>query len=296
MDNKVTRRLFLQKSAIAGIGLSTIPNFTMSFNSPYTGIKLGLVTYQWGKDWDLPTLIANCEKAGLSGVELRTKHAHGVEVNLNAAQRAEVKQRFADSSITCVGYGSNFEFHSPDTAEVRKNIEQAKEYIKLCKDIGATGLKLKPNGLPDGVPNEKTFSQIGASLNEIGKFAQDYGQLIRLEVHGELTERLPNIKAIMDNVTEKNVKICWNGNDTDLIQPGLEANFNLVKEWIGDTVHLRGFRIVDYPYQQLFDLLAGGNFNGWILIESETQPTDKIAAMKEQLTLFNQLVSKIKKS
>jgi len=22
-------------------------------------MKLGLVTYQWGKDWDLPTLIAN---------------------------------------------------------------------------------------------------------------------------------------------------------------------------------------------------------------------------------------------
>ena len=42
-------------------------------------MKLGLVTYQWAKNWDLPTFIANCEKTGLLGVELHVDHAHGVE-------------------------------------------------------------------------------------------------------------------------------------------------------------------------------------------------------------------------
>lgn len=55
-------------------------------------MKLGLVTYQWGKDWDFPTLIANCEKTGLLDVELRTEHAHRVEGNLSANQRADVKK------------------------------------------------------------------------------------------------------------------------------------------------------------------------------------------------------------
>lgn len=54
-------------------------------------MNLGLVTYQWGKDWDLPTLLANCEEAGLLGVELRTEHAHGVETSLSAQERKEVK-------------------------------------------------------------------------------------------------------------------------------------------------------------------------------------------------------------
>jgi len=296
MKRILSRRLFVQKSVTVGVGLATIPYFTVGSNSLYTGMKLGLVTYQWGKDWDLPTLISNCENAGLSGVELRTQHAHGVEINLNAAQRAEVKKRFADSLVTCVGYGSNFEFHSPDKAELRHNIEQTKEYIKLCKDIGTSGIKVKPNGLPVEISKENTIAQIAASLNEVGKFAQDYGQLVRLEVHGELTQRLSNIKAIFDQVTEPNVKVCWNSDDTDLLQPGLEGNFNLVKKWIGDTVHVRGFRISDYPYQQLFDLLAGVSFNGCILIESETEPNDKILAMKEQLSLFNQLVANIKKA
>jgi sugar phosphate isomerase/epimerase len=296
IKRNLSRRLFIQKSFTLGFGLSAINYFSASANPAYPGMRLGLVTYQWGKDWDLPTVIANCMKAGLQGAELRTQHAHGVEVSLNASQRAEVKQRFAGSSVTCIGYGSNFEFHSPDQKILRYNIDQTKEYIKLCKDIGATGIKVKPNNLPPEVPKEKTIAQIAASLNEVGKHAQDFGQLVRVEVHGTLTQELPNMKAIFEQVTEQNVKICWNSNDTDLLQAGLEENFNMVKKWIGDTVHVRGFNISNYPYQELLNLLAGINYNGWILIESDTEPSDKIAAMKEQVSFFNQLVANIKKS
>lgn len=259
-------------------------------------MKLGLVTYQWGRDWDLPTLIANCEKAGYTGVELRTEHAHKVETNLTAAQRADVKKRFADSSVKCIGYGANFEYHSPDQKVVRENIEKTKEYIKLCKDIGATGIKVKPNYLPPEVPKEKTIAQIAASLNECGKFAVDYGLLVRVECHGNFTQEIPNMKAIFEQVTGKNVKMCWNCNDQDLLPPGLEDNFNSVKKWFGDTVHIRELNDGNYPYQQLFNLLTGMKYKGWILLEARTEPADRVAAMKEQLTLFNGMLSKAKDS
>jgi hydroxypyruvate isomerase len=291
----LSRRHFLKASLASGFGVAAASNLWILPYPKYQGMKLGLVTYQWGKDWDLPTLIANCMKAGFTGTELRTQHAHGVEINLNAAQRAEVKKRFADSSVTCIGYGSNFEFHNPDQKKLRENIENTKEYIKLCKDIGASGIKVKPNNLPSEVPKEKTIAQIAASLNEVGKFAQDYGQLVRVEAHGTLTQELPNMRAIFDQVNEPNVKICWNSNDCDLLQAGLQGNFNLVKKWIGDTVHVRGFSISNYPYQELLNMLAGINYNGWILIESDTQQSDYITAMKEQLSLFNKLVENIKK-
>jgi len=212
-----SRRSFIKKSAF-GIAGTTVNGIMFSSNLSCVkkeAMKFGLVTYQWGKEWDLPTLISNCKKTGLQAVELRTEHAHGVETALNAAQRAEVKKRFANSPVTCVGYGSNFEYHSADQSELQWNIEQTKEYVKLCYDIGATGIKVKPNGLPPGVPKEKTITQIAASLNEVGKFAQDYGQLIRVEVHGRDTQKLPNMRAIFDQVTESNVKICWNCNRTD---------------------------------------------------------------------------------
>lgn len=295
MKNNLSRRRFIQKSLLAGVGMSVMDPASLWALSKKRGMRFGLVTYQWGKDWDLPTLIANCEKTGLLGVELRTQHAHGVETSLNAAQRAEVKKRFADSSVTCVGYGSNFEYHSPDRAKLRENIEQTKEYIKLCKDIGATGIKVKPNTLPAEVPREKTLAQIAASLDEVGKFAQDYGQLIRVEVHGPITAELANMKAIFDQVTEPNVKICWNSNMQDLSAPGLEENFNMVKKWIGDTVHVRGFNIDNYPHQELFNLFAGINYKGWILLEASHEVPDRVAGMKEQLALFNKLQANIRR-
>lgn len=287
--NTISRRNFLSQSGMASLGILSAGSLS-SFIKKSPGMKLGLVTYQWGRDWDLPTLIRNCEASGLTGIELRTQHAHKVETNLSAAQRVDVKKRFADSSVTCIGYGSNFEYHSPDAAVVKKNIEDTKEYIKLCADIGATGIKVKPNDLPASVSKEKTLAQIAASFNEVGKFAKDYNQLIRVEVHGKYTQELPNMKAIFDQVTEPNVKVCWNCNQEDLLPPGLEDNFNSVKKWFGDTVHVREMDDKEYPYQQLMNLFTKIKYNGWILLEARTEPADRVLAMKQQLSIFNDLV------
>lgn len=275
----------------AGVGLAALACMPAFASVPKSRMKFGLVTYEWAKDWDLATLIANCEKTGVLGVELRTQHAHAVETNLTAAQRSEVKKRFADSKVTCLGYGSNYEYHSPDPGKLKENIEGTKEYIKLCHDIGATGIKVKPNTLPEGVSAEKTIAQIATSFNEVGKFAQDYGQLIRVEVHGHLTQNIQVMKAIFDQVTEPNVKICWNSNPEDLLPPGLEQNFHALRPWFGDTVHVREFNVGDYPYAELMKLFNSINYDGWILMEARTKPDDRVAALKEQLSIFNQLVA-----
>jgi hydroxypyruvate isomerase len=68
-----------------------------------------------------------------------------------------------------------------------------------------------------------------------------------------------------------------------------------VKKWFGDTVHVRELNVGEYPYQQLMNLFTGINYNGWILLEARTEPVDKIAAMKEQLSLFNTMISKAQK-
>lgn len=255
-------------------------------------MKLGLVTYLWGKDWDLPTLIANCEKSNLKGVELRTEHAHGVEINLSKSERSEVKKRFEDSTVEVVGYGSNYQYDNPDPEVLRKSIEDTKKYIILCNDIGASGIKVKPNQFHEGVSHEKTLEQIGRSLNELGKFGADHGQEIRLEVHGPGTSELPNIKKIMDVANHPNVGVCWNCNDVDLLGEGLKYNFNLVKDRLASTVHVRELNIGDYPYQELIKLLVDIDYEGWILLECRTNPDDKVAALIEQDKVFNEMVKK----
>lgn len=291
MQKNISRRNFIQRTTVTGMGLSVINPFQLLAMTAQSNMKLGLVTYQWAKDWDLPTLIANCEKTGYYGIELRCNHKHGVETTLSAIERDNVKKRFADSKVKCIGYGSNFEYHSPDLAILRRNIDQTKEYIQLCKDIGATGIKVKPNDLPQTVSKEKTIEQIASSLNEIGQFAEDLGQFVRVEVHGNKTQEIPNIRAIFEQVTAKSVKMCWNCNDQDLLAPGLESNFNSVKKWFGDTVHVRELNVGEYPYQQLMDLFTSIHYDGWILLEARTDPADKIMAMIEQKDLFEKMLS-----
>src|SRR5262245_51040022 len=82
-------------------------------------MRFGLVTYMWGSDWNLPTLLANCESAGALGVELRTGHAHGVEPGISADKRREVKKRFENSRVKLVGLGSNEDFHDVEAASLR---------------------------------------------------------------------------------------------------------------------------------------------------------------------------------
>jgi sugar phosphate isomerase/epimerase len=98
------------------------------------------------------------------------------------------------------------------------------------------------------------------------------------------------MKAIFEQVTEKSVKMCWNCNDQDLLSPGLEDNFNSVKKWFGDTVHIRELNVGKYPYQELMNLFVKMNYDGWILLEARTRPEDRIVAMKEQLDIFNKMV------
>jgi sugar phosphate isomerase/epimerase len=285
-----SRREFLKSAACVGTA-ALLPSGLMAdaLFKP-SRMRFGLCTYLWGKDWDVPTLIRNCEKTGLLGVELRVEHAHKVEPNLPAAQRAEVKRQFADSRVTLVGCGTNEQYDFPDPERLKQSIENTKAYIKLSHDCGGSGVKVKPNGFHAGIPHEKTIEQIGRSLNEVGRFAEDYGQQIRLEVHGTETQELPNIRAVMDVATDKNVTVCWNSNDEDLLGEGLEYNFNLVKDRFGDTVHVRELTIGDYPYQQLFNLFVAMKYKGWILLEARTQPDDLIAALTEQRKVFDEMV------
>jgi len=241
------------------------PNAVLAADKSAT-MKLGLVTYQWGMDWDVPTLIANCEKARLSGVELRVEHAHNVTPKLSAAERKTVAKRFAESAIELVGFGTNFEFHSPDPDTVRKNIEDAKEYVLLSKDCGSTGVKVKPNALPSEVTQEKTVAQIARSISELGRFAAELGQEIRLEIHGGCAP-IPIIKSIIDQVPEKNVGLCWNCNKQDLDDPGLQANFASVKKRFSGIVHIRELASPTYPTRELFNLLRAENYAGYLLIE-----------------------------
>ena len=281
------RRDFL--STVAAIPALAIAAEAQAQPKPATsarkGLKLGTVTYNIAKDWDLPTLIKNLTEAGFDGVELRTTHKHGVEISLAPAARAEVRKRFEDSPVKIGGLGTTCEYHSPDAAVVGKNIDETKEWVKLAKDLGSPSVKVRPNGLPKEVPEEKTLEQIGKSLRECGMFAEENGVKIQLEVHGTETSRVPRIRKILDyGGNHPGVRICWNSNQTDLLDGGFEANFKLLKDQIGQ-IHMRDLYLEEYPFRALISNLAAMNFQGYCFAEIP-ESTDAVRVLRYFRGLF----------
>lgn len=286
------RRNFLKTTALglgawmlrASVAESATTKARPTFLLGAPKMHLGLVTYNLAKDWDIETIIKNCEATGFEGVELRTTHAHKVEVDLTKDQRREVKKRFEDSKVKLMGLGSIFDYHTPDQAKLRKDIEATKEYIILAEDVGATGVKVRPNGLPENVPVAKTLTQIGHALAELGDFARDHGQVIRLEVHGPGTAFPPHIKMILDAANRPNVGACWNSNDTDLDGGGWDDNFNLLKDKIF-SVHMTDLFQEAYPFRKLMTGLNSVGFSGFCLAEIPSS-TDPLRVMRYYRALW----------
>jgi sugar phosphate isomerase/epimerase len=228
--------------------------------------QLGIVTYNIAKDWDLPTIISRLSKLGYEGVELRTTHAHKVEVNLSKLEREEVRKRFDDSPVALAGLGSAFEYHAADPAVVRKNIDGTKEYVRLAHDVGAPGVKVRPNGVAKGSDLDATLRQIGKALHEIGDDAADFGVAVRVEVHGNVTSELPNFTKLMEYADHPNVYTCWNSNQTDVKNGSIKENFGLVAPKVHE-VHLRDLTDEAYPWRDLFALLEAQKYEGFTLAE-----------------------------
>jgi sugar phosphate isomerase/epimerase len=280
----MNRRNFL--TALAAVpGVSVSRTAARAQASGRTPLKLGTVTYNIAKDWDIPTIVANLTEVGMDGVELRTTHKHGVEISLSPAARAEVRKRFEDSPVKIGGLGTTCEYHSPDPVILRKNIEETKQWVKLAQDVGSPGVKVRPNALPKQIPEEKTLEQIGRALRECGVAAQEHGVRIQLEVHGSETSRLPRIRKIMDYAdNHPGVRVCWNSNQTDLLDGGFEPAFRLVKDQIGQ-VHMRDLFLEEYPWRGLITALSDMNFEGYCFAEIP-ESADPIRVLKYYRALF----------
>jgi hypothetical protein len=124
----------------------------------------------------------------------------------------------------------------------------------------------------------------------VGAFAADYGQQVRLEAHGNAGE-LPALRAIMNRVDQTSVRVKLNSDKRDTGGQGFEHNFNLVKDLLGDTLHLHNLKDKGFPYQLQMDLLVKMGWTGWQLLEVSHKVPDRVLALIEQRQLWDGLLA-----
>jgi sugar phosphate isomerase/epimerase len=276
---RTKRREFLKSgigsaAGIAGFGLAkggeALANPAAHATAETAGtpppFHLGLVTYNLAVNWDIETIIKNCEATGFEGAELRTTHKHGVEPSISQQRRVEVKKRFADSGVRLVSLGTTCEYESPDAATVEMNIEETRRWCELAQDLGCLGVKVRPNGFPKGIAHEQTLEQIARTLAKCGDVARDHGVEIWMEVHGEGTQLPANAHQILSTADHPLVGACWNSNPTDVENGSVEKSFELLKPWIR-SCHINNLDNKAYPWHELFSLLRAINFDRYTFAE-----------------------------
>jgi len=281
----MNRRSFLTTSAAAAAA-------TLTSAAPATAaegkFQLGCVTYNLLQNMDLETCITTLEKAGFAAIELRTTHKHGVEPSIDAAARVKVKERFAKSTVRLLSYGSTCEFESPDEAVRRQNIETGKTFVDLAKDTGAMAVKVRPNGLPAGVPVATTVKNIGAGLHELGDYGQSKGIEIWMEVHGPKTQEFALAAEILHAADHKNVGACWNSNPTDVVDGSVKQAYAALGSFIRNC-HINEL-VSGYPYREFFGLLRQSGYSRYTLAEvAESKEPDRF--MKYYKALWENLNS-----
>jgi sugar phosphate isomerase/epimerase len=233
-------------------------------------MRLGAVTYNVLKDWDVETIITKLEEAGgFEGVELRTSHKHGVEPTLTPAERTAVRRRFERSKIRLVSFGTTCEFHSPDAAVRKSQVQTGVQFVDLAHDTGALGIKVRPNALPKEVTPETTVGNIARSLRELGDYGASRGIEIWLEVHGRETSAPDICARIMRETKHANVGLCWNSNGgpPEVVNGSVKESFALLKPWI-KHVHINELAN-EYPWRELFVLLRQAGYDRYTLMEAQ---------------------------
>lgn len=290
----ISRRGFLHTGVLSGVAgaggllgaVTAAPLGAAAETPPQEHMKLGMVTYNMGKDMTRDQLITFCKEVGLAGVELRTTHAHGVEDTLSKEERAAVCKQFEEGGVAIAGLGTIFQFHEKDPAVVAKNVAGAKSYAQLAADIGAPSIKTRPNGIFEDEPIEQTCERIGKAWREVAAFAQDLDVQIRMEVHGKGSSDPKNMRMMLDAADHPNAKICWNSNTGEQDENGsIKWGFDLLKHALGQ-VHINEIGVYQYPWQELFTLLKENNFTGFCLAEIAYNPEPE-RFMKHYKTLFD---------
>jgi hypothetical protein len=95
--------------------------------------RLGSVTYNLLKDYDVDAIIKMQEAVGFEAAELRTERKHSVEPSISAADRTRIRRRFESSKVRLLSYGTTCRFQSPDVKERNRQLEIAKMFVDLAR-------------------------------------------------------------------------------------------------------------------------------------------------------------------
>jgi len=235
-------------------------------------MKLCLLTYNLGRDFELDELIRICEACHYDGIEFRSSVGpHGVELSATKAERRKIRKKMEASTLQIAGIGTSCRFESLDDKERQGHIDEAKAFIDLAADIGCPRIRVFGNSFPEGADKDVVVRNVGEALREIAEHAEPSGVDVNLELHGHFSYWPYTVRAleIADHVR---VGIVYNCNTSEIKYGSIGQFLEPCKPYLRH-VHMHELEN-EYPYQLLLRWLKGIGYTGFCSVESDTPSED----------------------
>ena len=164
-------------------------------------MKYGITYSYWSKDWeghDYPQMIERARKCGLDVLEIFC----GRIPTMGDVEIAEIKAACKANNVelyTLGGFGPEQDLSSLNASVRRKAIQKAKDLIRAISKLNAhnfSGINYGQwCGLSDLENKKSRFAAAAESLNEVGRYAADYGISWNMEVVNRFESYLVNTAA-----------------------------------------------------------------------------------------------------
>lgn len=180
----------------------------------------------------LDEVLALAKKIGYDGVEPRlvSKHGHGIEVDISADTRKEVKAKFADSGIVPCCVATSCRYADPATAQ--QMVDETMRSIDLAGDIGSPAIRVFGGQIGGGLSREEAIDLVAKSLGSVASLAADRGVSVCMETHDAWCDP-KNVAAVMKKVDHPAICVNW-----DIMHPvrtdnaTIDESFEALKPWI----------------------------------------------------------------
>jgi sugar phosphate isomerase/epimerase len=226
-------------------------------------------------DQSLDGMLALAKRYGYRGIEprIQANHAHGLDLDVDAATRREAAHKAAESGVELCCIATSCRYGDLET--VQENVENTLRAIDLAADVGSTRIRVFGGRIGGGLSREAAIEQVATAFGAVAERAQARGVTVCMETHDAWTDP-SHVAAVMTAVNHPAIAVNW-----DIMHPvrvsgwTVDASFETLKEWVQHThVHDGANKEGKIAYaamgtgaidtRRAMELLAGAGYSGYL--------------------------------
>jgi len=293
------RRDFAKRVVISGIGVSSIPAFSMGSNQrpgqlvPSGKLKLSLNAYSFNKPlldgtMTIDDMLEFCARTGFEGVDITGYYFPGYPAVPADEFIYHVKQKAFRLGIElgCTGVRNDFTWSDPVRREEEKKL--VKNWVVVAQKLGAPGVRIFAGNLSkESFPREQRAKWIAEDIRECADFGKSHGVMLALQNHNDFLKTSSETEKLLNLINHEWVGLMCDIGSYHTADPYLDiaANAKYAITWqIKEKVYINDTQ-ADTDFRKIIEIVRQSGYKGYLPLETlgEGEPVSKIETLLKKV-------------